>query len=96
MMRSPRVASACLSVPAAPLQSVRPRRFAGAALALGFGVALSLGGAAAQTPAKGSPDHIKAVTMAVDGAMIRANTAMSNDWPTIGLDYAETRFSKLD
>ena len=26
---------------------------------------------------------------------IRANTTMSNDWPTIGLDYAETRFSKL-
>ena len=27
--------------------------------------------------------------------MVRANTATSDDWPTIGLDYAETRFSKL-
>ena len=27
--------------------------------------------------------------------MIKANTATSQDWPTIGLDYAETRFSKL-
>ncbi|MHA4875712.1 hypothetical protein, partial [Enterococcus faecium] len=59
------------------------------------GMALSLGGASAQAPAKGSADHIKAVTSTVDGAMIRANTATSNDWPTIGLDYAETRFSRL-
>jgi quinohemoprotein ethanol dehydrogenase len=36
------------------------------------------------------------VTSAVDGASIKANTATSNDWPTIGLDYAETRFSKLN
>ena len=45
---------------------------------------------------KGSPEHIKAVTSAVDSASIKANTATSNDWPTIGLDYAETRFSKLN
>src|SRR5215468_2929206 len=95
MMRSPHAASACLSFSDAPLQSARPRRLAGAALAFGFGMALSIGAASAQTPAKGTPDHIKAVTSAVDGAMIRANTAMSSDWPTIGLDYAETRFSKL-
>jgi quinohemoprotein ethanol dehydrogenase len=42
-----------------------------------------------------TPARIKAVTSAVDGAMIRANTATSADWPTVGLDYAETRFSKL-
>jgi quinohemoprotein ethanol dehydrogenase len=95
MIRSPRVASACLFFPATPPQSSRPRRLAGAALAFGLGLTLSFGGASAQTPAKGSPEHIKAVTSAVDGASIRANTAMSNDWPTIGLDYAETRFSKL-
>src|SRR5690349_14578228 len=95
MMRLPRVVSACLLSPTTPPQFDRPRRLAGAALAFGLGMALSIGGAAAQTPAKGSPDHIKAATSAVDGAMIRANTAMSNDWPTIGLDYAETRFSKL-
>jgi len=45
---------------------------------------------------KGSPDHVKAVTSAVDEAAIRANAATSKDWPTVGLDYAETRFSKLD
>jgi quinohemoprotein ethanol dehydrogenase len=64
-------------------------RFSGAIL---LGLAISCGGALAEdlTPAK-----IKAVTGAVDGSFVRANTASSNDWPTIGLDYAETRFSKL-
>jgi len=52
-------------------------------------------GAAAQD-AKGSPGHIRAVTSAIDGNSIRANAATSKDWPTIGLDYGETRFSKLD
>jgi quinohemoprotein ethanol dehydrogenase len=52
--------------------------------------------ASAQSPAKGSPDHVKAVTSAIDSAAIEANTATSKDWPTIGLDYAETRFSKLN
>ena len=32
----------------------------------------------------------------VDGAFIRANAAKTPDWPSYGLDYAETRFSKLD
>lgn len=53
----------------------------------------------AQTPAaaaaKGTPAHIKAVTSRIDGAAIRANTQHSRDWPSYGLDYAETRFSKL-
>jgi len=31
----------------------------------------------------------------VDGAFIRANARTSHDWPSYGLDYAETRFSKL-
>src|SRR5262245_7838424 len=93
MIRLPRVASDCLLSPDTSPQSSRPKRLAGAARAFGLGMALSLGCASAQT--KGSPDHIKAVTSAVDGASIRANTATSNDWPTIGLDYAETRFSKL-
>ena len=44
---------------------------------------------------KGSPEHIRAATARVDGAAIRANAAATRDWPTIGLDYAETRFSKL-
>lgn len=46
--------------------------------------------AAAQDAAK-----IKEITSKVDSNFIKANTATSNDWPTIGLDYAETRFSKL-
>lgn len=32
----------------------------------------------------------------VDGAYIRANAQVSSEWPTVGLDYAETRYSKLD
>lgn len=56
---------------------------------------LMIGGAAlAQT--KGSAEHIKAVTSAIDSAAIKANGATTKDWPTYGLDYAETRFSKLD
>ncbi|WP_398479620.1 PQQ-dependent dehydrogenase, methanol/ethanol family [Tardiphaga sp.] len=67
-------------------------RSASLAIALG----LTLGGSAAIAQTKGSADHIKAVTGAVDSASIKANTATSKDWPTYGLDYAETRFSKLD
>jgi quinohemoprotein ethanol dehydrogenase len=75
--------------------SLAPHR-AQAAMAVGFGLAISCTGTLAQNTAKGSPDHIKAVTSAVDSASIKANTATSNDWPTTGLDYAETRFSKLN
>src|SRR5262249_14369337 len=42
-----------------------------------------------------TPERIKAATAGVDGTSIQANLATSKDWPTIGLDYAETRFSKL-
>ena len=91
MTRSLRVDSACRFFPEIAATPNRP------ALALAIGLSLTLCGAAlAQSPAKGSPEHIKAVTSAVDGASIKANTATSNDWPTIGLDYAETRFSKLN
>ncbi|OCK56114.1 alcohol dehydrogenase [Bradyrhizobium sp. LMTR 3] len=76
--------------------SHRPARLAQAVIAIGLGLTLGCSTALAQTPAKGSPEHIKAVTSAVDGASIKANTATSSDWPTIGLDYAETRFSKLN
>jgi quinohemoprotein ethanol dehydrogenase len=31
----------------------------------------------------------------VDGAFIKANEATTSDWPTYGLTYAETRYSKL-
>ncbi len=50
--------------------------------------------AAAQT-AKGSPEHIRAVTAKVNGASIVANRATTKDWPSYGLDYAETRYSRL-
>ena len=52
--------------------------------------------AASAQDAKGSPAHIKAVTTAVDDAAIKANAATTKDWLNYGLDYAETRFSKLD
>ena len=32
----------------------------------------------------------------VDGAFITANAAHTPDWPAIGVDYGETRFSRLD
>src|SRR4029077_12535127 len=59
-------------------------------------LAFSAGGLARAQAPKGSPDHIKAVTSAVDGAAIVANAATSNDWLSHGLDYQETRFSKLN
>ena len=96
MTRLPRVDSACRLFPEIAVTSRRSARLAQAAIAIGLGLTLSGSAALAQSPAKGSPEHIKAVTSAVDGASIKANTATSNDWPTIGLDYAETRFSKLN
>ena len=96
MIRLPRVDSACRLFPEIVATSHRSARLAQAAIVIGLGLTLSCGAARAQSPAKGSPEHIKAVTSAVDGASIKANTATSNDWPTIGLDYAETRFSKLN
>jgi quinohemoprotein ethanol dehydrogenase len=67
-----------------------------ASMTFALSVTVFTSAAFAQSAAKGSADHIKAVTSAVDGASIKANTATSQDWPTIGLDYAETRFSKLN
>lgn len=32
----------------------------------------------------------------VDDAFIRANARTTTEWPSYGLDYAETRFSRLD
>ena len=60
-------------------------------------IAAMLAGAAstAQAQSKGSAQHIKAATQKVDGKFISDNTKATNDWPSYGLDYAETRFSKL-
>ena len=46
-------------------------------------------------PTASSASHIREVMARVDGDMIRANELTSNDWPSHGLDYAETRFSRL-
>jgi quinohemoprotein ethanol dehydrogenase len=56
-----------------------------------------IGGASAQSEmaAKGSPEHIRAATGKVDGAAIQANARTARDWLSYGLDYAETRFSRL-
>jgi quinohemoprotein ethanol dehydrogenase len=58
-----------------------------------IGLSAFCGAASAQNA---TPDRIKEVTSKVDSDFIKANTATSKDWPTIGLDYAETRFSKLN
>ena len=69
MTRLPRVDSACRLFPATSLRFDRPAQLTAAVLTVGLGLALSLGSAAAQT--KGSPEHIKAATSAVDGASTR-------------------------
>jgi quinohemoprotein ethanol dehydrogenase len=53
-------------------------------------------GAWAQTGTDAKPDRITATISRVDSDFIKANTKTSKDWPTVGLDYAETRFSKLN
>ncbi|MEY9741070.1 quinohemoprotein ethanol dehydrogenase [Bradyrhizobium japonicum] len=50
----------------------------------------------AQTGTDAKPDRIKANISRVDSDFIEANRKRSRDWPTVGLDYAETRFSKLN
>ena len=82
--------------PTAIVKLSSPQRLTRTAAAIGVGLAISGGVALAQKMEKGSADHIKAVTSAVDANFIKANTPTSKDWPTIGLDYAETRFSKLN
>jgi len=49
-------------------------------------------GAMAEKP----PETTIAPAARVDENMIRSNAASTREWPTYGLDYAETRFSRLD
>lgn len=63
-------------------------------IAIGFGLACT-GSAQTAAPAKGSVEHIRAVTERIDATYIRANAQTTKDWPSYGLDYAETRFSRL-
>ena len=51
-------------------------------------------GALAALPALSAPGAGNAVQK-LDGARIQANAATTRDWPSHGLDYAETRFSQL-
>ncbi len=39
--------------------------------------------------------RIRTATAKVDGNFIQANASKTPDWPSYGLDYAETRFSRL-
>lgn len=69
----------------------RPLR-ACAAVAL---ASLLAAAAAAQGVAKGTPEHIRAITAKVDGRTITANAVKSENWLSHGLDYSEQRYSRL-
>src|SRR6201981_65584 len=43
-----------------------------------------------------SPERIRSITSAIDGEAIIANAKTTKDWLSYGLDYSETRFSKLN
>ena len=69
-----------------------------ACLLLAGTAALAPPGAAAQTAGvalKGSAAHVQAATARVDGRFIQGNRTSGRDWPSYGLDYAETRHSAL-
>lgn len=52
---------------------------------------------ASTATAQSAQERAAAATQKVDGNFIRANAAQKTpDWPSVGLDYAESRFSKLD
>ncbi|MHB1113842.1 MAG: PQQ-dependent dehydrogenase, methanol/ethanol family, partial [Acidovorax defluvii] len=51
--------------------------------------------ASSWSQAKGSPEHIRAVTARIDTQGIRDNARATQDWPSYGLDHGETRFSRL-
>jgi quinohemoprotein ethanol dehydrogenase len=76
-----------------------PTRFARSTVALtalgAMLAATAIVAVAQQAPAKGTPEHIRAVTARIDTAAIRANARSTADWPSYGLDHAETRFSRL-
>jgi len=65
--------------------------------AAGLLAALALTATAfAQAPAKGSAAHITATVNKVNAAFMKNNASKTPDWPSYGLDYAETRHSKLN
>lgn len=64
-------------------------------LAAGLALIAATAGAQPAQPAKGSPEHIRAATGRIDTAAIRSNARTTADWPSYGLDHAETRHSRL-
>ncbi|MGC4395313.1 PQQ-dependent dehydrogenase, methanol/ethanol family [Hydrogenophaga sp. T2] len=74
-----------------------PRRTGrGLAWLLATALAMPLAAQAQSAAPKGSAAHISAATQKVNGGFIASNARTTNDWPTHGLDYAETRHSRLD
>ncbi len=68
-----------------------------AGLALGVGMVLGVGGGAFDVHAQGdAAARAAAAVKKVDGNFIRSNAAKTPDWPSVGLDYAETRYSRLN
>jgi quinohemoprotein ethanol dehydrogenase len=74
------------------------REFKQAGSAIAILAAICCGTNASAADANGqvlSPQKIQTVTSAVDGDAIIANANTTKDWLSHGLDYSETRFSKL-
>jgi quinohemoprotein ethanol dehydrogenase len=68
----------------------------GISIRVSSAIALSIVSAAALAASgKSSEQHIRAVTGKVDGAAIQANGKTTKDWLSYGLDYTESRFSRL-
>ncbi|MEM8811200.1 MAG: PQQ-dependent dehydrogenase, methanol/ethanol family [Pseudomonadota bacterium] len=62
-------------------------------LGLGLAVACAVCTAQAETI---TPDQVRTVTGAIDKAAVVANEQETRNWLSYGLDFAETRFSRLD
>ncbi|MEM8686818.1 MAG: PQQ-dependent dehydrogenase, methanol/ethanol family, partial [Pseudomonadota bacterium] len=62
---------------------------------LSAGIAAALVTASTALAADLTPEKIAAATGAIDGAAIVANDKATKNWPSYGLNYAESRFSKL-
>jgi quinohemoprotein ethanol dehydrogenase len=94
-MSSPKDSGSARQRPSLPSSSRRVRVALALALVVSLGALSAAALAQSGGPAKGSREHVAAVTRRVDGAFITANAITTTDWPSHGLDYAETRFSKL-
>lgn len=71
-------------------------RFVGPSLALlGALAAAAPAWGQSQPPRPGTQEHVRAVTRAIDDTAIIENARAGRNWPSYGLDYAETRFSPL-